>query len=234
MQRKRPFFNHELNISMKKDNMRGNRAGLMGHSMKDIYSFLAPYGTVLDIGCGGGRHSIYLKEKGLDVVGIDISCQRLKKAKPAIEVIQADAHHLPLEANSVDCVLCSEVLEHLADPNKCIEEVKRVLKNGGIACFTTPCLNIPIPAIVPIYRKMIGVNPESAKEHLRVFSDKDLIDMLIKSFKVADVKYTNFTTIIDRTLGVGYGLDEPISNITKKVALLHYLAASVWVKCVKE
>lgn len=51
--------------------MRGNRVGLMYHSMNDICSFLTPCGTVLDIGCGGGRHSIYLKERGLHVMGID-------------------------------------------------------------------------------------------------------------------------------------------------------------------
>jgi ubiquinone/menaquinone biosynthesis C-methylase UbiE len=215
-------------------NMKGDRVGLMSHSMEDICYFLTPYGTVLDIGCGGGRHSIYLKEKGLQVLGIDISGEQLKKAKTSIEVIRADAHLLPLEANSVDCVLCSEVLEHLAAPDQCINEVHRVLKYGGIACFTTPCLNIPLPAIIPIYRKLIGVKPEMAKEHLRVFSDKVLINMLRQFFTITDVKYTNFTTIIDRTLGIGYGLDRPISKITKKLPILHYLAASVWVKVIKK
>ena len=177
---------------------------------------------------------MYLKERGLQVMGIDISGERLKDAKSSIVVIQADAQRLPLKANSIDCVLCSEVLEHLVDPDQCIGEVHRVLKSGGVACFTTPCLNIPIPAIVPIYRKLIGVTPERAKEHLQVFRDKEVFRMLRQFFRINDVKYTNFTTIIDRTIGIGYGLDRPLSAFTKKLPLLRYLAADVWVKVIKD
>lgn len=176
---------------------------------------------------------MYLKERELQVVGIDISGERLKKAKPSIAVVQADAHRLPLKANSVDCVLCSKVLEHSIDPEQCIGEVHRILKSGGIACFTTPCINIPISAIVPIYRKLIGVTPERAKEHLHVFSDKEAFKMLRQFFRITDVKYTNFTTIIDRTMGIGYGLDRPLSVITKKLPLLRYLAADVRVNVIK-
>lgn len=176
---------------------------------------------------------MYLKERGLQVMGIDISSERLKGAKSSIVVIQADAQRLPLKANSVDCVLCTEVLEHLVDPDQCIDEVHRVLNSGGIACFTTPCLNIPIHALVPIYRKLIGVTPERAKEHLHVSTDKDVFRMLRQFFRITDVKYTNFTTIIDRTIGIGYGLDRPLSAITKKLPLLHYLAATVWVNVIK-
>ena len=170
---------------------------------------------------------------GTACVGIDISGERLKDVKSSIVVIQADAQRLPLKANSIDCVLCSEVLEHLVDPDQCIGEVHRVLKSGGVACFTTPCLNIPIPALVSIYRKLIGVTPERAKEHLHVFRDKEVLKMLKQFFRITDIKYTNFTTIIDRTIGIGYGLDRPLSAITKKLPLLRYLATTVWVKSIK-
>jgi len=103
-----------------------------------------------------------------------------------------------------------------------------------ICLFYDSVSKYPDPAIVPIYRKLIGVKAESAKEHLRVFSDKDLIDMLRSFFIITDVKYTNFTTIIDRTLGFGYEFDRPISEIERKLPLLHYLAASVWVKVTKK
>lgn len=35
--------------------MRGNPQGLAGHRSEDIFRFLTPYGTVLDLGCGGGE-----------------------------------------------------------------------------------------------------------------------------------------------------------------------------------
>lgn len=59
--------------------------------------------------------------------------------------IYGDAHFLPLPDNSVDCVLCCEVLEHIEDPRKVCLEIYRILKPGGVAFISTPFL-FPIHA----------------------------------------------------------------------------------------
>lgn len=52
--------------------------------------------------------------------------------------IVADCHYLPFKDNSVDCIFIEAVLEHLYDLQKCLKEIHRVLKPGGIVYSNTP------------------------------------------------------------------------------------------------
>jgi SAM-dependent methyltransferase len=52
--------------------------------------------------------------------------------------IVGDIHNLSLKDNSVDAVICMNVLEHVEDPQKAIKEIYRVLKSGGYCYFDTP------------------------------------------------------------------------------------------------
>lgn len=52
--------------------------------------------------------------------------------------IFADVTHTPLKTGSVDCILCTEVLEHLPDPQACVDEIHRLLRNGGLVFASTP------------------------------------------------------------------------------------------------
>jgi len=54
--------------------------------------------------------------------------------------IVGDIHDLPFSDNSQDAVVCMAVLEHVEDPKKACEEIKRVLKPGGYAFFYVPFL----------------------------------------------------------------------------------------------
>ncbi|MBK8781535.1 MAG: methyltransferase domain-containing protein [Anaerolineales bacterium] len=49
--------------------------------------------------------------------------------------IFADVTQTPLEDQSIDCILCTEVLEHLPDPQAGVDEVHRLLRNDGVALF---------------------------------------------------------------------------------------------------
>lgn len=49
-----------------------------------------------------------------------------------------DLHHIPLEANRFDVVLCNHVLEHVADDAQCLRELYRVMKPGGWGIFQIP------------------------------------------------------------------------------------------------
>jgi len=83
--------------------------------------------TVLDIGCGEGRHSISLYvDREVNAIGIDLSMEDMKTAKNRIKDFSitetntsscvfgaADIKSLPFEDNVCDAVICSEVLEHL-------------------------------------------------------------------------------------------------------------------------
>lgn len=205
--------------------------GLAAHTSEEIFQFFRPSGLLLDLGCGSGRHTAYLSKNGLRVVAFDISIAQLKRVKQG-ERVCGDANRLPFQAASFDSVLCSELLEHLEKPEVCISEVHRILKEGGIACFTTPCLDIPVPLLITLYRKLAGVRLEPG-EHMHVFSTSDLLSMLRPLFSVVDVRHTKFTAMLQNRLGIGYRLDRILSQMVKIFPPLRYFAAAVFIKVMK-
>jgi SAM-dependent methyltransferase len=52
--------------------------------------------------------------------------------------IFADVTRTPLQAESADCILCTEVLEHLPDPQACVDEIHRLLHDDGVALVSVP------------------------------------------------------------------------------------------------
>lgn len=96
---------------------------------------------VLEIGSGGGGHSCIFKRYGAEVVAVDITPERaastalkfrLLEGGPAI-AIQADAENLPFPDGRFDIVYSNGVLHHSPDTERCVAEVYRVLKPGGLA-----------------------------------------------------------------------------------------------------
>jgi SAM-dependent methyltransferase len=80
----------------------------------------------------------------LDIGGADSPYARYFPNRVCLDVIQyegvdviGDAHDLPFEDGSFECILCTEVLEHLHTPEKAINEMRRVLKPGGTLILTT-------------------------------------------------------------------------------------------------
>ncbi|KAF0245938.1 MAG: hypothetical protein FD180_1200 [Planctomycetota bacterium] len=103
---------------------------------------------VLDAGCGKGRLPGYWKRWGAPsksprVVGMDFDRRRLAKAKERNypNLIVADlTRPWPFRDESVDAVVCEQVLEHLEDRHfeYALSEIRRVLKPGGFALVGTP------------------------------------------------------------------------------------------------
>lgn len=105
---------------------------------------------VLDAGCGGGRHLCEpFRTPGIDVAGVDLNRSDLGKARGYLSlmsgeesgrwvVAQADVTKLPFGDESFDVVICSEVLEHIADNRAAVRELVRVLKPGGDLVVTVP------------------------------------------------------------------------------------------------
>ncbi|MFH1785017.1 MAG: class I SAM-dependent methyltransferase [Candidatus Micrarchaeota archaeon] len=96
--------------------------------------------SILDNGCGAAVVSRILAKNGYKVTGFDISYAIIKKIPKQrnLKLIVGDSDTLPFPDNSFDCVICSEVLEHIKDNGPSIKEINRVLKKGGIAIITIP------------------------------------------------------------------------------------------------
>lgn len=52
--------------------------------------------------------------------------------------IFSDITHVPIMGEQVDCIICTEVLEHLSSPQECVNEIYRLLRDNGIAFVSTP------------------------------------------------------------------------------------------------
>lgn len=98
--------------------------------------------NVMDLGCGTGRHSIYLAQQGFNVYATDISETGLEitksKAKKLnlnnIEFKQHDMRDIPYDNNSFDGILCTWTTGHgtIEDSRNNVNEIYRVLKPNGI------------------------------------------------------------------------------------------------------
>lgn len=202
-------------------------AGGASHDSKELLRFLDTTGFGLDLGSASGRNSTYLRSKGLDVVSVDIAMSQLCRVGDAKNVC-ADACKLPFKKDVFDFALCSELLEHLTNPLHCVLEAHRVLKSGGLALFTTPCLNLPVKFVIPLYRRIANTGIDS-EGHLRVFSDVSLLKLISPPFEVVKIGYTNYTSIIKTRWHKGYKLDRWLTKVTERFNPLHYFSQSVWI-----
>jgi SAM-dependent methyltransferase len=85
---------------------------------------------VLDVGCGDRPYEEILRPYAGEYVGVD------RYKGPLVDVV-AKAEMLPFPDAGFDCFLCSQVLEHAADPAAVLSEASRVLRPGGIAFVST-------------------------------------------------------------------------------------------------
>lgn len=81
--------------------------------------------TVLDIGCGKGWYSVFLKDRGFDVYALDIEKQFEDER---INFTLASAQTLPYPDHSFDTVLMWDVLEHIEDEQLILQHVARVCR----------------------------------------------------------------------------------------------------------
>ena len=99
--------------------------------------------TVIDLGCGNGLNTVILASLGARVLSIDISSQSLEltgkraaanKVDDRVTLLNCDATAIPVEASTVDAVLCTGMLDQV-DAIKTARQIRRVLKPAGVAVF---------------------------------------------------------------------------------------------------
>jgi len=100
-------------------------------------------GSLLDVSCGEG---IFLKEfarrvKGARVYGLDISDKALIRSRNNVDsagLVNADGQFVPFKDKAFDYVTCLGSLEHYLDPEKGMQELCRVGKEGAMFCIVLP------------------------------------------------------------------------------------------------
>lgn len=103
---------------------------------------------ILEVGCGAGLGLGVLARRARHVIGGEVTLPTLRRAsstyagRPALTLIQLDAHALPFTDGTVDAVLALAVIYYL-DLAAFLRECRRVLAPGGVLIFCTPNKDLP-------------------------------------------------------------------------------------------
>lgn len=131
--------------------------------------------NVIDIGCGSGYGSAMLGTVSKRVVGIDISEDAIRSAKENyasgnVEFRTGDVINMEFGDNEFDAGVCFEVIEHIENPVKMLEEAGRIITDGGIFIASTP-------------NGVVKVSSQRNPYHVREYSLDQFRTMLEDCFK---------------------------------------------------
>ena len=157
--------------------------------------------SFLDMGCGLGRHSVLFAKNGFNVSAFDISenaiertCDWMQEQGLNINAKVGDMLNIPFEDNSMDCVLCINVISH-TDTNgvyKIADELKRVLKQNG-ECYLTLASKDTwgYKQNWPVVDENTKLRDEEGPEYMipHFYADYDLISKIFKDFEILDIKH---------------------------------------------
>lgn len=148
----------------------------------DVLLRLLPPGSkrrLLDLGCGPGNMLDFLAGQG-DVFGSDYSADALRfcRGRGYERVFRADFHRLPLKPAAFDVVTCIDVIEHLAEDRRAIDELFEAIRPGGHLVVT-----------VPAFQSLWGDHDELYGHHRR-YSGRELREKLAAArFEVLKLTY---------------------------------------------
>ena len=204
---------------------------------------------VLDYGCGVGWLTVDLLLKGAKVHSIDISPKSIEKTKERVKKLGFSNFHnatvmdclkLDFPNNTFDVVAGNGILHHLDDLDKGLNEIKRVLKNGGYMVFYEPLGKNPIINLYRSLTKKSRTEDEKplTKKELEMITDKfsdwtfyyfGYFDILSKIFTLLKLKKleritSNLLKKIDRKI---------LGEETKKITFINQLSWIIVMKAVK-
>jgi 2-polyprenyl-3-methyl-5-hydroxy-6-metoxy-1,4-benzoquinol methylase len=201
---------------------------------------------ILDVGCGNGVISRYLGRYGFNVTGIDVSEKAIEIAKSLntynnVKFETKSAEQLVAEGEKYDAIICSEVLEHLSNPDALLEVLNKSLATNGILLITVPNGKGPRESLVtrPVLKmrnknnwtwKLItglkknlgysGTTVQSAADnldHIQFFSKKDIQQMSARhNLKIVRFGKANFVEDVF-----------PFSFLSKRIKVLQKIDCKV-------
>ena len=141
-------------------------------------------GLILNIGAGDQTYAAEIRGAGDRMIAADWP------SSPTVNPVgvYCDAHDLPFRTGAFESVLCTEVLEHLADPRRALLEIHRVLKGGGTALLTAPfqyqAHQRPHDFFRFTYDCLELLAAEAGFEDARIYRRGESLAVALNSFKV--------------------------------------------------
>lgn len=174
-----------------------------GKLAKILTLYLPESAKILDIGCGDGSGANIVQMPVSAYVGIDLSMTALKRARQVdVRPVMADVGlPIPFESAGFNVALCTEVLEHLFDPETLLDEVHRLLEPEGVLLISVPNIaHFPHRIRLLGGKFVAGGDPSTADRpwrdpHIRFFTRQALVNLL---------NSTGFSPV--RTYGLGTSL----------------------------
>ena len=164
--------------------------------LRTIKHLLSPRSTdrVLEVGCGGGH--VLAMFPGVERTGVDVSGEMLEKAKKNlagenVDLRKGDIGDVGLADRSFDGIVCTEVLEHVVDPEYVLGHIQRLVKPTGRVVITFPndTLINGLKGVVratgltrlPPFRRIAWGGDEY---HLHIWSTREMRALLSRYFSV--------------------------------------------------
>ena len=150
----------------------------------------ATKGKLLDIGCATGFFLDLAKSRGWEVVGSEVSefTVRYARERFGLDVRLGTLGDLQFDAQSFDVITMWDVIEHVPDPIGELQEVRRILRDGGL-------LSIITPDVGSLVARFLGSRWEEfrrVREHVYFFSRRTMTEALRKvGFEVLRVEHAD-------------------------------------------
>ena len=184
-----------------------------------IQSNCKPGAKILDVGCGNGNIARGIGSLGYEVTGIDFSEDAIKYAK-AKNTLQ-NVHFKVCSAEEVesdenfDAVICSEVLEHLHQPEILVTQLNAILRKGALLIATVPngvgprellitrpvqkMSNTWMGKVITTSKRAMGYNNTTIQSmsgdltHVQFFTKSDICGLLQENgFELVEFGHSNF------------------------------------------
>jgi 2-polyprenyl-6-hydroxyphenyl methylase/3-demethylubiquinone-9 3-methyltransferase len=141
-----------------------------------------PGSRVLDVGCGEGLFAAELARAGMGVVGVDVAEEPLRRARARdasldLRIVPAE-DTWPLPDAGFDAVWAGETIEHVADTEGWLREVRRVLRPGGSLLLSTPAHGRLAMLRLAVSGQAFDAHFDPRADHVRFFTRRTLFSSL--------------------------------------------------------
>lgn len=181
-----------------------------------------PY-RLLDIGCGRGFYFPLYRALGATIWGVErdswpLSMARVRGQQSEAIVLNASAEALPFADGTFDAVVMSEILEHLPDPVKALQEARRLLAPTGLLLVTVPNANYPFSwdPINWVLERTTGRPIRNGllagiwANHLRLYTKDHLLDEIRAAGFVVRESFVHTRHCMPFVHNIVYGVGKPL------------------------